>query len=540
MYHNKNRGRSVTVSKDSQSLNSDDHLPISAVGKNTYLRMLLVFIFCVFLSFLFLLLATKSSPLYPFNDWVDANAAFTMGKGMMNGRVLYRDLFEQRGPYFYLIYGVAYLVSRTTFLGVFVLEVISFSIFLFFSYKLVQLFIDQKYALITLPLLAGSVLNLTSFAHGGSPEQLSLPLLMISLYYLIKYFKKVYPDSMPNQWIFINGIIAGCVLWIKFSFLGFWIGWAASLLIGMLIKKQISQAIKLSLIFLLGMITATLPWIIYFGIHNAIYDWIYTYILFNFTIYPKSISLGQKLTFLAMNLIFHLGSNPISFGLMIVGLYSFVKNKKYLEYLVNRFGLFSCFFLLILSVYGGGRGFIYYFLIFSPFIVLGFIVLICCLYEKFGEIKSNKFFVTIILLSVVGIFYFTSQLNQNTYMRQFDKEDLVQYKFAAIITQTEDATLMNYGWLDGGFYTVTGIVPNIRFFQGLQNLSYSQFQLGVDEQNRYIKEQLVDYVVVRVPVMSFDDINEIPFLNKNYVLVAKEMQEFENNEYYYYLYKKSN
>jgi hypothetical protein len=125
-------------------------------------------------------------------------------------------------------------------------------------------------------------------------------------------------------------------------------------------------------------------------------------------------------------------------------------------------------------------------------------------------------------------------------MRQFDKEDLVQYKFAAIITQTEDATLMNYGWLDGGFYTVTGIVPNIRFFQGLQNLSYSQFQLGVDEQNRYIKEQLVDYVVVRVPVMSFDDINEIPFLNKNYVLVAKEMQEFENNEYYYYLYKKSN
>ena len=42
-----------------------------------------------------LLICSKNSPLYPYNDWVDGNAFFTMGKGMFNGKVPYKDLFEQ-------------------------------------------------------------------------------------------------------------------------------------------------------------------------------------------------------------------------------------------------------------------------------------------------------------------------------------------------------------------------------------------------------------------------------------------------------------
>ena len=79
--------------------------------------------YCLFLSILFLLICTKSSPLYPFNDWVDSNAFFTMGKGMINGKVLYRDLFEQKGPLLYFIHGLSYLISNKTFLGVFIFEV---------------------------------------------------------------------------------------------------------------------------------------------------------------------------------------------------------------------------------------------------------------------------------------------------------------------------------------------------------------------------------------------------------------------------------
>ena len=58
-------------------------------NKRIYLYALLIGYACLLMFF-----CTKSSPLYIINDWYDANAYFTMGKGMMNGAVPYRDLFD--------------------------------------------------------------------------------------------------------------------------------------------------------------------------------------------------------------------------------------------------------------------------------------------------------------------------------------------------------------------------------------------------------------------------------------------------------------
>ena len=59
-------------------------------NKKVILAILLI------VSILTLLICSKNSPLYPYNDWVDGNAFFTMGKGMFNGKVPYKDLFEQK------------------------------------------------------------------------------------------------------------------------------------------------------------------------------------------------------------------------------------------------------------------------------------------------------------------------------------------------------------------------------------------------------------------------------------------------------------
>jgi hypothetical protein len=124
-------------------------------------------------------------------------------------------------------------------------------------------------------------------------------------------------------------------------------------------------------------------------------------------------------------------------------------------------------------------------------------------------------------------------------MLEIEKEDLVQYKFASIINQTEDPTLLNYGVLDLGFYTTTGIVPNVRFFQN-QNIPYSSFPLVKDEQERYIKEQMVDYVVTLTPLSVCDDKLKIPYLYENYSLIEKETQLNEGNTYCYLLFGKKN
>ena len=72
--------------------------------KITRNQIALLFYFAL-ISFAMLLFATRSSFLYPMNNWDDSNSYFTMGKSMFRGIMIYRDIFDQKGPYLYLIYG---------------------------------------------------------------------------------------------------------------------------------------------------------------------------------------------------------------------------------------------------------------------------------------------------------------------------------------------------------------------------------------------------------------------------------------------------
>ncbi len=86
-------------------------------------------LYCLFVSFCFLTICTKSSFLYPLNNGSDIQCFFTVGKGMMHGLVPYRDLVEQKGPLLYFLYGLASLVSSRSFFGVYLLEILSYTFF---------------------------------------------------------------------------------------------------------------------------------------------------------------------------------------------------------------------------------------------------------------------------------------------------------------------------------------------------------------------------------------------------------------------------
>ena len=111
------------------------------------------------------------------------------------------------------------------------------------------------------------------------------------------------------------------------------------------------------------------------------------------------------------------------------------------------------------------------------------------------------------------------------------KEQLFQYQFAEIINQTPNATLLNYGFLDVGVYTTTGIVPNVKHFEK-QNIRYEVYPFNIDEQKRYIKERIVDYVLVR-----FKSTTDLSIFEENYRLAKRQEQFFEGRTYSYLLFK---
>lgn len=500
-------------------------------------KILLIWIFCLFVSLVFLLICTESSPLYPMNTWYDPNAFFTVGKGMMTGKVIYRDLFEQKGPLLYFIHGLAYLISNRSFLGVFLFEVFSFTVFLFYCYRIFSLFIQPKASLIYLPIIAVFILNLISFCEGDSAEEFCLPLLTISLYFLLEYFTG--SKMISNRSFIWNGLIAGCVMWIKYSLLGFWVGWIFSVALCMVVNGQARQAVKGCLFFLTGMILATIPWIFYFGINHAISEWINTYLLVNISNYASSEPLFSRLRYPLYGLAAHTLENPVFCFTFWFGILVFVLYKKFIQKKLYRFSLLVCLFLLTFGIYGGGRGYIYYFLILTPFILFGIIVLHDLFHNRFHIDLSSRWVAAILLSFILISVAYTMKHNQNAHLMSWEKQDLIQYRYASIINQSEDPTLLNYGKLDMGFYTTTGIIPNVRFFVH-QNFDYSRYPLITDEQNRYIREKVVEFVVVRLPSGETLESANIPDLLNNYELIASEDPQHDIYDETWFLLKKRN
>ena len=204
---------------------------------------------------------------------------------MMQGIIPYRDLFEQKGPLLYLIYGVGSLISFKSFLGIFILEILFWTVALIFLYKILKMFLSTKTVLLILPIFMSLIATSRAFTHGGSAEEFCVPFFFITLYYFIKHFKI---KELSKKEMLLNGVIAGFILLIKYTLLGFWFSFTLAIFIDYIMKKEYKKAIIYPLILLLGMFLPLLLFLIYFAIYGAIDDFFYNYFYINMVAYNES------------------------------------------------------------------------------------------------------------------------------------------------------------------------------------------------------------------------------------------------------------
>lgn len=245
-------------------------------------------------SFLIISICSKSSFLYPLNEWVDANCFFTVGKSMANGMVVYRDVFEQKGLLLYVIHALDYLISNDTFFGVFVFEVISATAVMLFAFKILFLYDCNKSAFIFAPLFSAVIYSSHAFCQGDSAEEFCLPFLMCGLYLSLKSLKTQKAFSATQ--LFCIGVISGCVLWIKYTMLGFFVGFVIVPLIMIIRNREWKYLLKCVGFVVLGVAAVSLPVLIYFAVNGAIEDLFRVYFYDNMFLYSDG---SQGESFLA-------------------------------------------------------------------------------------------------------------------------------------------------------------------------------------------------------------------------------------------------
>lgn len=493
------------------------------------LRVLALLAYCTVISAVLLSVCTKSSFLYPVNDWEDANIFFTMGRGMMRGLVPYAELYDQKGPLVYLLYGLASLVSDSSFLGVYLLETLAFSAFLYFCYRILGLYTEEN-RLLALPVLGTVILSAMSITHGGSVEELCLPVYACTLYHSLDYFKNRYPAPMPWKRLLLNGFFAGCVLMMKYNMLGFYFAFMAVIAIALVVKKQLWLAARSCLVFLGGMALACLPWLCYFAFHHALEDFFLYYFYYNIFLYSEipDPSLVKTLLVVGKDTLatFYRNAQYSLFTVLGVGYFSFCKRAQ--TKTVEKVNLWCLCVLLTIGIYCGGQGFRYYGVILAVFAVLGFVPLLRLLNGKLaGRRPLGKFAPALPCLLLCAGLGFSLLVSDNSYMLPYKRSDTPQYRFAAVIKESaakEPVTLLNYGFLDSGFYLAAGALPNCRYFTAL-NIALSE--VGV-EQARYVREGLAEFVVTRNAELSAE----------NYVLLDSASYYYEDYDWLYRLYRR--
>ena len=108
------------------------------------------FVWCLITGAVIMTICSRSSFLYAFNIWDDSNSYFTVGKSMLSGMVPYRDLFDQKGIFQYSIYMLASLISRTTFLGVYIIEILACTMALKAAFRIMQVYL-RSVSMLTIP-----------------------------------------------------------------------------------------------------------------------------------------------------------------------------------------------------------------------------------------------------------------------------------------------------------------------------------------------------------------------------------------------------
>lgn len=458
---------------------------------------------------LVMLLCTKSSPVYVLNDWYDANAYFTMGKGLINGAVPYKDLFDHKGPFLYLLYGIGYLLDHTGFLGIFLLQVASIAIVLSCAFKIALLYnLTERVAflaatIVPLVMLSEGFYTYKNDYGGGGPDEFILPIFSMILYLVIKLIKKENLFSKMHIYMFIIGVLSSLIFQLKFTYL--------SLVIGLLLPSFICLFVDNFMIFIkslinfvLGFLAGTIPYLIYSLGTKSLGNFFKSYIIFNKTYGSKSG--GNSLYLIAIGLknltgVF-LGRNMLICFFILIGLIYFL--FVYRGQVVLNLSILLSFIMgsVTLSIIP----FLYNFIIFGVFFIFAFIALCDIINRTHWKIQMesscSKLSDFVIKATSISLVFFVTVANNGLVALDSNKlthtnvQESCQQKIANVILRDteQDYSLLEVLSQDSGFYTKLGIVPRSKFFYK-PNITFNKCPVIYRSQYNDIIKKINKYVI---------------------------------------------
>lgn len=249
-------------------------------------------VFLLVLSAVLVTLFSTCSPLYPINPWDDANVFMTIGKAMLRGKVLYRDIFDHKGPVLFFMHELAAAVSYTSFFGIYLMEILGMWGFALCGLKTMRLFSRSRINAPLLCLLMLLTVTSDAFYYGDSAEEFCLPILAYTLFLMLR-FVRTHRAPRRHQSLLL-GLGAGIVFWTKFNILVFFYGGSFVALVYIVCREgRFRQFCSILSWMLAGFCMVSAGVMAYFIAHGAVGSLADAYFCTNLTKYAGVSSNGE-------------------------------------------------------------------------------------------------------------------------------------------------------------------------------------------------------------------------------------------------------
>lgn len=298
------------------------------MSKKTNVNLKKYFIAAMVTCFVMLIWSAYNSPLFPLYTSGDSSIFMLIGKGITEGKVPYRDLFDHKGPIFFWIEAAGWALGGRT--GIWIIETLGTVFSVFMIMKICELFNSGFF----IPVIGTAIVYLTLFGRGNLCENYSVPLVYLCVYLTIKYHQS---EVIKHPWIysFIYGTCFALLAFIRVNNATIICGFALCIIIRLIIAKEFDNLITNIIAGLVGIVFITLPICIYFLLNNALQDMLFCTFTYNFMYAAKHVELDDIGLLLKIAMY-----TPIAFSTLYFGFKSMLKSaekSKHVFYLSTFF-----------------------------------------------------------------------------------------------------------------------------------------------------------------------------------------------------------
>lgn len=447
------------------------------------------------------LLFIGASPLYQTNPWDDSNAMLTMGRATINGLMPYQDIIEQRGPFLYSLYAVAAFISHNSFLGLYFVELVNLFLIYGITLKITQDMGVRNWTADWLALIGPiALLGTSAFRFGGAPEEFGFTTILYLLYVVIHYRQVV--AHIPLKQFFWLGLNLSLLFWNKYSLVGAYAIFFIWVAVVLLVKKSIRRLFRVILAAVMGFLSISSLFFLYFVLRHAWGSLIQIYFVQNITAYGKSsASIGAAIWTTIQLMLKAMQLHPMV--IVIIGLGWVIAIWKH-----QKIGLeIAMFFGTLTFVALQHWVLMYYNVIWMPFFALALIRIAITSHRQVVGLRS------MMIATVVAISIFLMPIVNNADLEQllfvgqqqsFDGQKFIaQKQFAKVIAQYSGhskPSLLMINSIDKGFFLATQTIPQTLYWHRL-NMTYQQLPQMYQNFNQSMQRQQIDFVIVRLGQM---------------------------------------